>query len=67
MINTCKIKGRMVELGLNQNDVAKALKIAQCTLNQKVNNIRTLTLDEAEKLSVILKIKSELFTEYFFT
>lgn len=35
MINTRKIKGRLVELGLTQKDVALALNIAQATVSQK--------------------------------
>lgn len=58
MINTSKIKGRLAELGLTQRDVANA--------NQKINNIRSMDLDEAEKLAVLLKITPEEFQTYFF-
>lgn len=66
MINTNKIKGRLAELDLTQKDVAKALKIAQPTANQKINNIRPMDLNEAEKLAVLLRIKPEEFQSYFF-
>lgn len=66
MINTNKIKGRLAELGLTQKDVADALQIAQPTANQKINNIRPMDLDEAEKLSILLKISPEEFQTYFF-
>lgn len=66
MINTSKIKGRLAELGLTQKDVADALQIAQPTANQKINNIRPMDLDEAEKLSILLKISPEEFQTYFF-
>lgn len=56
MINTNKIKGRMAELELTQKDVAKMLNIAQATANQKINNVRPLTLVEAEKLCEILEM-----------
>lgn len=67
MINTNKIKGRLVELGLTQKDVSKALNIAQPTANQKINNIRPMDLDEAEKLAILLQITPAQFSEYFFT
>lgn len=67
MINTSKIKGRLAEMGLTQKDVAKALGIAQPTVNQKINNIRPMDLEEAEKLSVLLGIKPEDFQVFFFT
>ena len=66
MVNTNKIKGRMKELEITQADVAKYLKIAQPTVNQKINNVRPFDLGEAEKLSELLKISSSEFGMYFF-
>lgn len=66
MINTNKIKGRMAELRITQKDVATGLKLAQPTVNQKINNIRPMDLDEAEKLSLMLKIPDCEFVDYFF-
>lgn len=66
LINTIKIKKRMTELHLTQKDVAFLLEIAQPTANQKINNIRPMRLDEAEKLSKLLKISNDEFKEYFF-
>lgn len=66
MVNSDKIKGRMRELKITQADVAKELNIAQPTVNQKINNIRSLDLEEAEKLSIMLKIDNADFANYFF-
>lgn len=66
MVCSAKIKGRMVELGLTQATIAKELGLAQPTINQKINNIRPMDLEEAEKLSEILKISKEEFGLYFF-
>ena len=66
MVNTNKIKGRMKELEITQADVAKYLKIAQPTVNQKINNVRPFDLGEAEKLSELLKISSSEFGMYSF-
>ena len=55
----------MKELEITQADVAKYLKIAQPTANQKINNIRPFFLDEAEKLCDLLKIEVGEFGEYF--
>ena len=66
MVNTNKIKGRMKELEITQADVAKCLNIAQPTANQKINNIRPFDLEEAEKLSDLLKIDARDFGTYFF-
>lgn len=66
MVNTNKLKGRMKELEITQADVAKSLGIAQPTANQKLNNIRSFDLDEAEKLSAMLHIEAGEFGTYFF-
>lgn len=66
MINTNKVKGRMAELRLTQKDIANSLGLAQPTVNQKINNIRPMDLDEAEKLSNLLNIPPEEFAVYFF-
>ena len=66
MINTNKIKGRMAELQITQKDIAYSLGLAQSTVNQKINNVRPMDLEEAEKISNLLKIAPEDFTIYFF-
>lgn len=66
MVNVNKIKARIVELGMSQGDVAEKMKLAQPTLSQKLNNIRPMDLNEAEKLSQILMIPAEKFCDYFF-
>lgn len=66
MLNVSKIRGRMAELNISQKDVAEALGIAASTVSQKLNRVRPMDLDEAEKLAVLLKIENQCFGEYFF-
>ncbi len=66
MINSNKIKGRMRELNLTQNDVAKTLDIAPATANQKINNVRAMSLDEANAVAKLLNITPDDFGSYFF-
>jgi len=66
MVNTNKIKGRMRELEITQSEVAKFLGIQQSTANQKINNTRCFSLNEAEKLCALLNIESGEFASYFF-
>ena len=66
MINTGKIKGKMVEMQITQRDVADKLEIAQSTLNLKINNRRPMNLNEAEKICELLIISANEFGEYFF-
>ena len=64
MINTGKIKGKMVEMQITQRDVADKLEIAQSTLNLKINNRRPMNLNEAEKICELLNISANEFGEY---
>ena len=66
MVNTNKIKGRMRDLEITQSEVAKFLGIQQSTANQKINNTRCFSLNEAEKLCALLNIESGEFASYFF-
>lgn len=66
MINTLKVKARMVEYGKTQKDIGEALGIATATVSQKINNVRPMDLAEAEKLCEILQINPDQFGEYFF-
>jgi transcriptional regulator with XRE-family HTH domain len=66
MINTLKVKARMVEYGKTQKDIGQELGIAAATVSQKLNNVRPMDLDEAEKLCEILQIDAGQFGEYFF-
>ncbi len=66
MINSNKIKGRMVELGYTQKDVAKKLRLSTPAVNQKINNARPTNLDEAKAIAEMLNIENEDFGVYFF-
>ena len=66
MLNVSKIRGRMAELGVTQKEIAKEMNLAAPTVSKKLNQIRPMNLDEAEKLAQILKISNNEFGEYFF-
>ena len=66
MLNVPKVRGRMAELDITQKDVATALNIAASTASQKLNRVRPLDLDEAEKLAKLLQLNDDQFAEYFF-
>lgn len=66
MVNSNKLKGRIVEKGMTQADVAKALGIATPTVSQKINNVRAMYLQEAFKIAELLDIPDKQFKEYFF-
>lgn len=66
MLNVDKVRGRMAELRLTQKDVARALRIAIPTASQKLNRVRPMDLDEAEKLAELLQLNDSQFGLYFF-
>ena len=66
MVNSLKVKARIMELGLNQEDVSKKLGIDSSTFNLKINNNRRFYADEVAKLCEILDIKtSKELRDYF--
>lgn len=67
MVNTLKLKARIMEFGFTQKDVAKALDIALPTVSQKLNNKRPMYLQEADIIANLLEISTQEFGEYFFT
>lgn len=67
MVNSKRLKERMEELGLQQRDIAEALNLARPTVSQKLNNVRPMDLEEAEKLQRKLKIPDSEFGAYFFS
>jgi transcriptional regulator with XRE-family HTH domain len=66
MVNVQKLKGRMVEKGLTQEDVATLLNIDRSTFNRKINSSdgQYLTVKEVGELMDILSISDPV--EYFF-
>lgn len=67
MVNSRRIKERAKELGIRQKDIADRLNLRQSTVNQKINNVRPMSLEEAEGISEILDISDTLFSDYFFS
>ena len=54
-----KLKGKRVEKGLNQNDIAKMLNMATSTYNMKENGIREFTMTECIEIMKILECSFE--------
>ena len=58
MINTRKVRARMLLMGLTQPDVAQEMGINVATFNLKINNKRRIYMDEYFKLCEILKLNT---------
>jgi len=64
MINANKIRARIVELGLTQQQVAEKIGMSAKTFSIKMNNGK-FGLDEADRMIEVLKIDKP--DNYFFT
>lgn len=64
MINSNKIRARIVELGMNNKQVAEKIGMSAKTFSIKLNNGK-FGLDEAERMIDVLKIDKP--EHYFFT
>ena len=67
MINTDKLKGLMRERRVTQADLAHKLDLKPCTVNQKLNGKRAMTIGEAEIIASFLGISDADFAAYFFS
>jgi len=66
-LNVNKLKGKMVEKGLNVTMLANELGIDRATLYRKLNNKgATLTIREANRIAEILDLTGKEAVEIFF-
>lgn len=66
MTNSAKLKGKMVESGLNQTWIAEQLGMTIATFNYKVNNKTEFKASEIKKLSEILHLTNDDVNAIFF-
>ena len=66
MVNTRKLRGRILECGFTYEDMAEKLCMSACTFGRKVRGVAAMTLMEAEQLMIILDIPKTELTDYFF-
>lgn len=65
MINTLKIKGRMAEKALTNQETSKRMNMSAYTYRRKIRNEVPMTLEESEQLSDVLDISIEEYPEFF--
>ena len=65
MINTSKIRGRIVEKGKTIQSIAPKIPCSPYILGRKIANESPMNLEEASALCDELDIKEEEFTEFF--
>ena len=68
VVNTNKLKGKIVECGLNISELAELIGIDKTTLYRKINaNGQTITIKEADMISKELKLSKEEVNDIFFS
>ena len=65
MVNTAKIKGRIVEKGKTIQSIAPKIPCSPYTLGQKIANETPINLEEVMVLCDELDIKKDEFPEFF--
>lgn len=65
MINSAKLKGRIVAEGLTIGYIAGKMEISAYTLGKKISNRAQTTLKEANTIQNILHIPDDEFRDYF--
>jgi len=61
-LNTAKLKGKMRELNITQEELAKLIGVALSTLNRKLQDDKsgdTFTIGEVIKIVEVLKLSKE--------
>ena len=66
MVNTNKIKARIVEKGKTIEKLAADMDITPYTLGRKIRGQSQMTLKEADQLQQLLDISDDEFCLYFF-
>lgn len=66
MVNSNKLKAKMIEKGYNQKTLANAMGITTQTLNYKINGVREFKVSEIEKLCSLLSINKKETGQFFF-
>lgn len=65
--NYNKLRGRIRETGLTQEEVAKQINVNPATLSLKLNNASEFTQSEIRSICELLNISGHDLSDYFFT
>lgn len=66
MVNTSKIKARIVERNTTIGKLASEMGLSAYSLGRKIGGRSVMTLDEADKLQHLLSISDNDFKSYFY-
>ena len=66
MVNTRKLRAKIIEKGFTYAAISDLLGMSSCTFGKKIRNISDMTIAEAEQIANILCIPPSETLEYFF-
>lgn len=66
MVNTRKLRGKIIEKGFTYAAISDLLGMSSCTFGKKIRNLAEMSISEAEQIINILNIPPTDALEYFF-
>jgi plasmid maintenance system antidote protein VapI len=66
-MNINKLKGKMVERGLNVEKLAKLMGFNRATLYRKLNSTNKITIVDAVKMKNVLELTDDEASDIFFS
>lgn len=66
MVNTRKLRGKIIEKGFTYAALSDLMGISSCTFGRKIRNVSEMTIAEAEQIISILNIDAADAVDYFF-
>lgn len=64
-MNVNKLRGKIVEKGMNVETLAERIGVDRATLYRKLNNFEKVTIGEAIKIKAVLNLSNEEATDIF--
>lgn len=65
-VNINKLKGKIVEKGMNVEAVAERIGVDRSSLYRKLNNFEKITIGEARRMKDVLELSDEEANAIFF-
>ena len=67
MVNTNKLRGKIVECGMSVIELAEAMGVDKATLYRKLNNSESFTVKDADLIASTLSLSKEDAVAIFFS
>lgn len=67
MVNTNKLRGKIVECGMSVVELAEAMGVDKATLYRKLNNSESFTVKDADSIASALRLSKEDAVAIFFS